>query len=177
MVLAIATTTLAIPVINVNAGDRNCDIEPDHEYCNGTEGAQGIRFCDLSGNEDDRFGDCYDRDFSRIDCDEHSGHLRCTGSDGIDGLIFCDVQEEHVGYTENCYERSEGTRGLAISECREDGYEDGKNGEWDTDREHECIRLAENGSQLRQENPYRDALEDGCRASGNPVANCDEINH
>jgi len=62
---------------NVYASDRNCGVEPDHKYCNGTEGASGLIFCDLvtSGPDaDNRFGDCHDRDFPRIDCDEHPSH-------------------------------------------------------------------------------------------------------
>jgi hypothetical protein len=59
----------------------------------------------------------------------------------------------------------------SVSECRDDGFEDGKDGEWDLEREHECGRIADQG------NPYRDALEDGCYASGAPRGNCEEINH
>lgn len=54
-----------------------------------------MRFCDLVISEgvpiNDRFGDCYDRDFSKIDCVEYPNHSRCVGFEGRDGLIFCDV--------------------------------------------------------------------------------------
>jgi hypothetical protein len=107
MTLLMSTMTAAAPV---KAGDRNCDVEPDHPYCNGTEGAGGMIYCDLAWSDPadyDRFGDCYDRDFSRIDCDEHPNHSRCVGHDGRDGLIFCDVQEGDVGFKENCYDRND----------------------------------------------------------------------
>jgi hypothetical protein len=94
----------------VKAGDIDCDIRPNHEYCTGEEGASGMAFCDLSANEDDRFGDCYDRDFSRIDCDEHPSHSRCVGFEGRDGLIFCDVAYEDLGYKPGCYDRNDNPR-------------------------------------------------------------------
>ena len=75
---------------------------------NNTYGAGGMVFCDLAwSNPDDvdRFGDCYDRDFSRIDCDEHPNHSRCTGFGGRNGLIFCDVAYEDLGYKPGCYDR------------------------------------------------------------------------
>jgi hypothetical protein len=58
-----------------------------------------------------------------------------------------------------------------VSECIDQGYEDGKNGEWDTSVEVKCTRMADEGT------PYRNALEEGCHAGGFPRENCDEINH
>ncbi|MGC1134214.1 MAG: hypothetical protein WA941_15415 [Nitrososphaeraceae archaeon] len=92
------------------AGDRNCDVDISHPYCTGEEGAQGMIFCDLAWSDPadyDRFGDCYDRDFSRIDCGEHPGHSRCGGFQGRDGLIFCDKQYEDMGFKENCFDRND----------------------------------------------------------------------
>jgi hypothetical protein len=107
MIIAAILTSGIAASSPVKAGDRNCDVDINHPYCTGEEGADGIVFCDLAGNEDDRFGDCYDRDFSQIDCDAHPNHSRCIGHDGRDGLIFCDVQEEDVGFKENCYDRND----------------------------------------------------------------------
>ena len=87
------------------AGDRNCNVYPDDELCNGTEGAQGMVFCDLHGL--DRGDDCYDRDFSTIDCDEYPNHSRCGGTQGRDGLMFCDIQQRDMGFKENCYDRND----------------------------------------------------------------------
>lgn len=99
--LFVSTIAAAAPV---KAGDRNCDVEPEHEYCNGTEGADGMVSCDLAGVER---GACYDRDFSRIDCDEHSGHSRCGGTTGRNGLIFCDVVYADLGIKPSCYDRND----------------------------------------------------------------------
>ena len=96
---------LVLTVPNVNAGDVDRDARPNDEYCNGTEGAGGMAFCDVAGV--DRGDDCYDRDFSKIDCDEHPDHSRCNGHKGRDGSIFCDVQYQDVGYKENCYDRND----------------------------------------------------------------------
>jgi hypothetical protein len=41
----------------------------------------------------------------------------------------------------------------------------------DTDIENRCAQIAD------KVNPYREALEDGCFAAGNPRRNCQEINH
>ena len=57
--------------------------------------------------------------------------------------------------------------GSTVSKCIDDGHEDGKKEKWDLDREHECIRIAD------EDNPYRDALEEGCHAGGFPRENCD----
>lgn len=96
---------LMLLVPNVYAGDRDCDTEPNHPLCDGTEGADGMMFCDLA--EVGRGEDCYDRDFSRIDCDEKPNHSRCVGYQGREGLIFCDEQYQDVGYKENCYDRND----------------------------------------------------------------------
>ena len=90
------------------AGDIDCEREPDHKYCNGTEGAGGMAFCDVAGVE--RGDDCYDRDFSRIDCVEIPGHSRCIGFEGRDGLIFCDVHYQNLGFKSNCYDRNDNPR-------------------------------------------------------------------
>jgi hypothetical protein len=106
--LAIPIFMLLVP--NVYAGDRDCDREPNDPLCTGEKGTGGMTFCDLAWSDPadvDRFGDCYDRDFSRIDCDEHQNHSRCVGFEGRDGLIFCDVQYQDVGYKENCYDRND----------------------------------------------------------------------
>lgn len=94
----------------VKAGDIDCEREPNNELCTGERGADGMTFCDLAWSDPadvDRFGDCYDRDFSRIDCAEHPKHSRCVGFEGRDGLIFCDVQYQDVGYKENWYDRND----------------------------------------------------------------------
>lgn len=103
--LAAIIPILMLTVPNAYASDRNCEQEPNDELCTGEKGAQGMNFC-----TDDRFGDCYDRDFSRIDCDEIPGHSRCTGFQGRDGLIFCDVQYQDVGFKSNCYDRNDNPR-------------------------------------------------------------------
>lgn len=77
-----------LATITVYAGDRNCENEPEHEYCNGERGRSGMIFCDLARIPED--GDCYSRDYSRTDCDEKPNHSRCVGYDGLDGLMFCD---------------------------------------------------------------------------------------
>jgi hypothetical protein len=59
---------------------------------------------------DDRFGDCYGGDFSRIDSDEHPKHSRCVGHDGKDGLIFCDIAYQDLGYKPDCYDRNDNPR-------------------------------------------------------------------
>ena len=91
-------TSMVQPVV---AGDANCETDPDDPRCTGEKGAGGMNFC-VPG---DRFGDCYDADFSTIDCDVHQNHSRCTGSQGRDGMIFCDVQQLDMGFEENCYDR------------------------------------------------------------------------
>jgi hypothetical protein len=72
--------------------------------------AGGMIFCDRAWSDPadyDRFGDCYDRDFSTIDCNEHPNHSRCYGYQGREGNIFCDIQEADVGYLDNCYDRKD----------------------------------------------------------------------
>ena len=93
-------TSMVQPVV---AGDANCETDPDDPRCTGEKGAGGMNFC-VPG---DRFGDCYDADFSTIDCDVHQNHSRCTGSQGRDGNIFCDIQYEDLGYYDNCYDRKD----------------------------------------------------------------------
>ena len=90
MISGIASSILR-PVV---AGDANCETDPDDPRCTGEKGAGGMNFC-VPG---DRFGDCYDADFSTIDCDEHQNHSRCSGFQGRDGNIFCDIQYEDLGY-------------------------------------------------------------------------------
>jgi hypothetical protein len=64
MTLLMSGIAAASPVL---AGDIDCDSRPNHEYCNGTVGAQGMRFCDRVTSDgvpiNDRFGDCYNRFF------------------------------------------------------------------------------------------------------------------
>jgi hypothetical protein len=101
---------MATTLSNVHAGDANCETDPDDPRCTGEKGAGGMNFCDLAWSDPadvDRFGDCYDRDFSRIDCEEHPGHSRCGGTTGREGLIFCDRQQEEMGFQENCYDRND----------------------------------------------------------------------
>ncbi|MGH9952658.1 MAG: hypothetical protein ACRD5J_13615 [Nitrososphaeraceae archaeon] len=102
-----------------------------------------------------------------INCDATPSHEYCTGKRGTDGIIFCDILEQETGFSDDCYDREN-----MDVECSNDGYEDGKNGGWDLDREHECAKIS-----YGKPNPYRQGLEDGCRAAGYPKENCDEINH
>ncbi|MGH9926623.1 MAG: hypothetical protein ACREAS_08160, partial [Nitrososphaera sp.] len=103
IVMTLLMSGIAAAASPVIAGDRNCDAEPNHKYCNGAEGAQGMVFCDIGGVG--RGEDCYDRDFSSTDCDEHPGHSRCTGTQGREGNMFGDIQYQDLGYYDNCYDR------------------------------------------------------------------------
>jgi hypothetical protein len=113
ILLAAVPNAYVVPILlaavpNAYAGDADCDTDPNDSRCNGETGASGMTFCDLawSNPEDvDRFGDCYDRDFSTIDCDEYPDSSRCSGYRGEGGKIYCDLQKEEVGYEENCYEQ------------------------------------------------------------------------
>jgi len=108
--MTLLTSGIAAAVTPVMAGDIDCGARPNHEYCTGEEGAQGMVFCDVAWSDQadvDRFGDCYNRDFSTIDCDEHPNHSRCDGFQGRDGNIFCDIQYKDVGYYDNCYDRKD----------------------------------------------------------------------
>lgn len=110
IIIVLAIVGLTIPVMNVNAGDRNCDVDVNHPYCTGEEGASGMVYCDLAYSNPadvDMYGDCYNRDFSTIDCHEHPNHSRCIGFEGREGNIFCDVQYEDLGYYDNCYDRKD----------------------------------------------------------------------
>ena len=90
IIIVLAIVGLTIPVMNVNAGDRNCDVDVNHPYCTGEEGASGMVYCDLAYSNPadvDMYGDCYNRDFSTIDCHEHPNHSRCIGFEGREGKI------------------------------------------------------------------------------------------
>jgi hypothetical protein len=100
--ILVLTNISVLTVQTVHASDIICRDEPQDDLCTGERGAQGMGYCGTA----DRFGDCYDGDFSRIDCSgEHNESSRCTGYNGREGLIFCDKQFEQVGYRGNCFER------------------------------------------------------------------------
>jgi hypothetical protein len=103
VIAAVALLVISIISLNVYAGDTNCNAEPESDVCTGEAGADGMYFCGT-----DRFDDCYDGDFSRIDCSgEHNETSRCTGYSGREGLMFCDLQFDDVGYRDNCYNRDD----------------------------------------------------------------------
>lgn len=91
-----------IPVLflvsNVYVSDINCDERPNHDFCNGERGRQGMAFCP-EGSTDD----CYSRDYSQIDCNEIPTHSRCVGLDGMEGLMFCDLDPD----ADPCYDRED----------------------------------------------------------------------
>jgi hypothetical protein len=96
MALLMSTIAADAPV---KAGDRNCDVELDHPYCNGEEGRLGMAFCTPEYPE----GDCYSRDYSQRDCNENPNHSRCDGYLGRDGYIFCDIDPD----ADSCYDRND----------------------------------------------------------------------
>lgn len=56
IVATFLTSSIAGAAAPALAGDINCDARPDHEYCTGEKGRDGIIFCGTSGAETD----CYD---------------------------------------------------------------------------------------------------------------------
>jgi hypothetical protein len=116
IILLLAIAGLTVPIMNVSGGDANCDTDPNDPRCTGEDGAGGMNFC-VPG---DRFGDCYDADFSRIDCNEHQQHTRCIGHQGRDGLIFCDVQYQDMGFKDNCYDRNDNPKEYCDNYAKEE---------------------------------------------------------
>jgi hypothetical protein len=58
-------------------GRIDCDENPDHEYCKGDKGKNGVPFCDLDYQELG-FTVCRDRDVNPdVDCDVKSDDLDC----------------------------------------------------------------------------------------------------
>jgi hypothetical protein len=109
-----------------------------------------------------------------LDCKTKSG-LICEADTTIDPCQ--DIFHGFTGTDENYRPDTEQfivpLNSSLVQECWNDGYNDGKNGGWNQDRQFECIEHLPD----RILDPYRDALEVGCRDGGYPEENCDEINH
>jgi hypothetical protein len=89
-------------------GRIDCDENPDHEYCKGDKGKNGVPFCDLDYQELG-FTVCRDRDVNPdVDCDVKSDDSLCNSERGRDGLIFCDLLYQKTGSKDSsCSDRND----------------------------------------------------------------------
>jgi hypothetical protein len=123
-------------------------------------------YCDLLSDEERRDVTCHDRK----DYSDTTGLYTCNDFSHVQDWKDCpDVSGYDYDGQSNFFPE-EGTKEFNdIKECVDDGYEDGRNEPFDTDRHEECDVFG-----YLEVNPYYDAFINGCvSVEGNTQEICE----